>query len=318
MSIVLRRIAAALVALGPALAAPSLAHAQTLERVAAVVNDDAVTLSALGARMQMAIASSGLPNDDETRRRLGPQILRQLIDERLKIQEAKRLGFEATDEDLERALQDIAKQNGVPPQELRAVLARMGIPFGTLVDKMRADIAWSKLVRAQLRPQVAVGEEEVDEVLARLETAVGQPEYLVAEIFVGVDRPEDDAQARELANRLAAEMTSGRASFSAVARQFSQSASAASGGDLGWVRASDLPEELGAAIQAMQPGQATTPLRGVDGYYLLLLRDRRQIAAGTLPSREQIMNALGDERLNLLQRRLLRDLRSDAYVDVRL
>ena len=132
-----------------------------------------------------------------------------------------------------------------------------------------------------------------------------------------MDTPEREDEVRRLADRLYEQIGQG-ASFTAVARQFSQSAGATNSGDLGWVQQGQLPEELDAALRQLRPGQATRSIRSVTGYHILLLRDQRTVAAGeSLPPRDQIMNALGQERLDMLQRRLLRDLRRSAFVDLR-
>src|SRR3546814_18280943 len=78
-----------------------------------------------------------------------------------------------------------------------------------------------------------MGEEVMDGALARLEANRGRPEYLVAEIFLGVDEPEREAEVRRLAESLVQQIRQGNP-FPGIARQFSQAAGAASGGDLGW------------------------------------------------------------------------------------
>jgi len=134
---------------------------------------------------------------------------------------------------------------------------------------------WQAVVTRRLRPQVQVTSEEIDEAVQRIAATSDQPQRLLAEIFLAVDSVEQEAEVRELAYRLHDEIKKG-ASFPAVARQFSQAASAGAGGDLGWVEAGQLPTELEQAVQALKPGELSEPLETLNGYYLILVRDQRQ------------------------------------------
>jgi peptidyl-prolyl cis-trans isomerase SurA len=298
----------------PAVAAPP---ARSTEGIAAVVNDDIISMSDLTARLQLALVSSGLPNTQETRQKLTPQVLRSLVDERLQLQEATRANVSVTDKEINEAFSKVAEQNRMQRDQLEKMLASQGVPRSTLESQIRSTIAWGKLVQRRLRPSIEIGQEEIDQVIQRIQANAGKPEYLAAEIFLAVDAPEREDDVRRLADRLYEQIGQG-ASFPAVARQFSQSAGAAAGGDLGWVQQGQLPEELDGALKQLRPGQATRPIRSITGYHILMLRDERTVAAAnSLPPREQIMNSLGQERLDMLQRRLLRDLRRSAFVDLR-
>jgi peptidyl-prolyl cis-trans isomerase SurA len=302
----------------PAVAAPvAPPPARSTEGIAAVVNDDIISMSDLTARLQLALVSSGLPNTQETRQRLTPQVLRSLVDERLQLQEATRANVSVTDKEINEAFSKVAEQNRMQRDQLEKMLASQGVPRSTLESQIRSTIAWGKLVQRRLRPSIEIGQEEVDQVIQRIQANAGKPEYLAAEIFLAVDAPEREDDVRRLADRLYEQIGQG-ANFTAVARQFSQSAGAAAGGDLGWVQQGQLPEELDSTLRQLRPGQASRPIRSITGYHILMLRDERAVAAAnSLPPREQIMNSLGQERLDMLQRRLLRDLRRSAFVDLR-
>jgi peptidyl-prolyl cis-trans isomerase SurA len=102
------------------------------------------------------------------------------------------------------------------------------------------------------------------------------PQNRVSEIFIGVDNPSQEDDAKRLAERLIDQIRGG-ANFGAVAQQFSQSPSAAVGGDIGWVTANQLAPELGNAIDKMKPGEMSYPVRTTAGYYLLYLLERRRL-----------------------------------------
>ena len=250
------------------------AGAQDSLRIAAVVNDDIISAYDLNARLSLALASSKVSNEAEARRRLAPQVLRTLIDDKLKIQEARRLSIRASKKDIDRALGRIERQNKLPRGGLGPYLAKNGIDMVVLIDQIEAEIVWSKAVNRRLRIQIQVGEDEIDEMLAQIEANKGKPEHRVVEIFLPVDEREDEQKTRLLAERLVQQLEAG-ASFRTLARNFSQSASAAVGGDLGWIKQGQLATEVDAALVKMRPGQMSKPIKTEDGYYVLLLIDRR-------------------------------------------
>jgi peptidyl-prolyl cis-trans isomerase SurA len=243
-------------------------------KIAAVVNDEVISVFDVVSRMRMVMISSSIADTPEMRQRIGPQVLRSLIDEKLELQEAKRQTVTATDAEVNNGLQQIEKQNNMKSGQLNELLKARGIDRGSLVDQLTAGIVWAKLVRRQAAQTTEISDEEVDEAVKRAKEHASEPQSRVAEIFLAVDNPAQDGEVRSLAERLTQQMRQG-ARFSAVAQQFSQSATAAVGGDIGWLRPDQLPPELGKAVSALRPGELSAPVRVGGGYYLLLVVDRR-------------------------------------------
>lgn len=269
---------------GAVLAAPAKPAASASgqgERIAAVVNQDAVTSSDVEARLRLALLGSGLPDNADVRQRLRPQAVRQLIDERLQLQEAKRMGFNVPPAEIDAGVERLAQQNGTSRANLMSMLASRSVPASTLRKQIEATIAWQRVLQRRIRQDVVVGREEVDAAYDRLKADIGKPEFLLAEIFLAVDRPSQDAEVQRLAQRLSEDLRRG-GNFVAVARQFSQSAGAANGGDMGWVRQGDLRNELDAALKSLRPGQLSQPIRSADGYHILLVRAQRAVGSRTV------------------------------------
>ena len=279
----LRAFAAILLVLSPALASAQV-------RVVARVNDDAITDFDLSQRIQFAIKTTGLQDSPDLRQRMASQILRQMIDERLQIQNAKRLGLPTSDAEVQQRLSEIERGAGMSPGQFKLFLQGIGVPYDIAAQQFEAQLAWGKVVRRKVRPQVEVSEAEIDDALARLRANVGKTESRVAEIFVPVDRTEGADEAKRSADRILDQLKRG-APFAAVAQQFSQGASAQTGGDLGWVLPGSLDPALDAAIDRLQPRQFSEPIRSPGGWHILYVVDRRQFAA-TRPD---------DVRLNLVQ-----------------
>lgn len=253
---------------------------QTVEtRIAAVVNDQVISVGDLRSRLKMVMLSSNMANTPENQQRIANQVLRTLVDEKLQMQEAKRQNITATDDEINKAIAQIAKQNNMQPDQLNEVLKASGIERSALVDQLTASIVWTKLVRRLVSQTNVVSDEEVDYALKRLNETASEPQSRVAEIFLAVDNPQQEDEVRRLADRLTEQMKQG-ARFSAIAQQFSQSATAAVGGDMGWVRPEQLSPELGKVVAQMRPGELSAPIRTPGGYYLLLVLDRRSGKAG--------------------------------------
>jgi peptidyl-prolyl cis-trans isomerase SurA len=256
-------------------AAGNPAAAQRVQRIAAIVNDEVVSVYDLESRMHLIIASSGLQPTEQLRERLTRQVLRGLVDERLRLQEAKRRNVPVTSSNLERAVTLIEEQNRLSKGGLDEFMKKNGIPRDTMMDQLRAQIAWSKLVNRQLRPRITIGDDEIDETLARIKERQGELEYRISEILLTVDRPEQDAEIRRTAGRLVDELRKG-ARFAAVAQQFSQAASASTGGDLGWIQAGALGEELAKRVPAMKEGEIVGPFATPGGIQVIRLDGKRR------------------------------------------
>jgi peptidyl-prolyl cis-trans isomerase SurA len=261
-------------------AAPlSAGQAQDVMRIAAVVNTEVISVYDLLARLHLIVASSNLPDTPEMRQRLAPQVLRGLIDERLKLQEAKRLNIKVSDEEFNAAVADIERRNNIPSGSFADFLKARGIDAATIFEQIRAGIAWSKVIQQRVRPRVQITDDEVRETMERIRANANRPRFAVSEIFLAVDTPEQEESVRQSAERILEQINKG-ASFATIARQFSQSATAAVGGDMGWVEEGQLDTDLDNALRKMQPGQIAGPIRTAGGYYILALRDKRAAGAG--------------------------------------
>lgn len=285
--------------------------------IAAVVNDDAVSRSDVARRMKLVLASSGLPDTVDIRGKLRPQIVSSLIDEMVMKQEGEKQDLSVEQAEIDRGFAALAQQNNMKPEQFEAMLRHAGIDPATLYSQIGAQIVWSKVVQTKLRPQVRISDRDVDDVIARMKRSVGKAEYLVAEIFLPTGDGGNIPRIRQLADRLVAEIRSGKASFFKLAQQFSKSPGAAGGGDLGWLAQDQIDPEILAALQSTGKNQVTAPVKTPDGFHILFLRDKRDITEDTLPSRDQLFYTLGTQRLDMLQRGYLRDLRAASFIEIR-
>ena len=257
-------------------AAAAGAGAQQVQYISAIVNDEVISAHDIEERLRLVLASAQVPDTPEIRRRLRDQVLRGLVDEMLQVQEAKRLNIRLTSQEIDRAITRVAKGNKTTADGLAAFLAARNIGLGTLLTRLRAELIWTKLLALRFAGTIQVGDDEVDEVIARLNANKGKPEYRISEIFLAVNTPDEEEEVRRNAVRLADEARRG-APFEAIAEQFSQAATAALGGEVGWLQPGQLGAEMEAALQTMSAGDISNPIRAQGGYFVIKLHDRRKI-----------------------------------------
>lgn len=299
-----------LIGLGQAQAAKSFG-------IAATVNKDAISESDVNDRMRLVFASSGLKNTKQNRDKLRPQALNSLIEEQLKLQEAQRQGLTVTQEDVDSGFQTMAQQNQMTPAQFASVLNQQGIPKATLMNQIKSQIAWTKVIAAVLRPKIDVSESDINARMERLKEAVGKIEYQTSEIFLPVNSEAEEEKTKALAENLIQEIKNKKAPFAVVAAQFSKSASAEQGGSLGWVQEGQLPKEQDLVLKSLNEGQISPPIRSLSGFHILTVAQKRTVSGETLPTQEEVLNAIGLQRLDRLQQRYLADIRSAAFIDRR-
>ena len=243
--------------------------------IAAIVNDEMISMYDLNTRIDSVIAFAGFSNTPENRQRVAPQVLASLINERVKLQEAARMGFTASPGRIKKSKADLERQNRMKPGQLKEFIARNNLQESSIEEQIKANIVWSRMIGSRYSRDVKITDEEINEVIEKQEKNKGQPEDLVFEIFLPIKQKQNEADVIRLAERLVQQIRKG-ANFSAIAQNFSQSSSASSGGSLGWTLRKELRPDLKSIVATMQPGQLVGPVRTNEGILIVLLRDTRK------------------------------------------
>jgi peptidyl-prolyl cis-trans isomerase SurA len=242
----------------------------------AVVNGFVITGTDIDQRVALVTSASEAPIAEEELLRLRVQVLRNLIDETLKIQAAAAAEMEVKREEVEQTYQQLAGQNFAgEPKKMDEYLQTIGSSPSSLKRQIEGEIAWENLLRRNIMPFVNVSADEVNDVLKRMNEAKGTDEYRLGEIFMSATT---ENRATVLANmqQIMTQLQAG-GSFVAYARQYSEATTAVVGGDLGWVRLGQLPPQLAAAARSMQPGQLQGPIEIPGGFSILYLINKRQV-----------------------------------------
>jgi peptidyl-prolyl cis-trans isomerase SurA len=290
-----RFISCALLICALAPAVQNTGVAQDMLRAAVVVNDEVISMFDLDMRLRLAILATGQRDNRQLRDRMTAQVIRVLIDEQLQEQEAKRLGITITDERVANAAEEIARRNKLTIEKFTSLLESRGILPEAFFDQVRGQLTWGALVARRLRPTVQITAEEVEEVVRRIAANRGTRQRRVSEIFLTVETALQEDEVRRSAERLFEQLRAG-ASFPSLARQFSESAAAARGGDLGWIQEGQLPEELDKVLAQMRPGMLSRPIRTLSGFHILLLGEERQASLGDVTLHlKQVLIAIPSE-----------------------
>ena len=265
-------LVALLLPAAPMPAAMAQSASAGVNSIVAVVNGDVVTRSEIDSRRRLLALSAGVSGDAGAQG--GDQILRLLIDERLRIQELSRRRIPVTDQDIASSITNIESRNGLPPGGVVQNLRRAGIEPRVLYDQIRAQIGWARLLRGMLGEQATVSDAEVNEYLNAQRARLGEPEFLISEIFIPVENPGQEAQVRRFVTDVIQRLRQG-VPFAMVAAQFSQSQSAIQGGAMDWMTADRFDTAVASILRQMPEGAISNPIRVPGGFEIVLLRDKR-------------------------------------------
>lgn len=246
-----------------------------IRKATAIVNGDVITGSDIDQRMALIIASQQTQLPPEAIEQFRAQVLRNLIDESIQIQAALQQELAIEDREVDVQYARVAQNVRQTPEAFTAYLRSIGSSERSLKRQIRGEMSWERLQRRQIEPFVTVGEEEVREMIARMTARRGSAEYRVAEIFLS-STPETAVEVSANAQRMVEQIRAG-ASFPAYARQFSEASTAALGGDLGWVRVEQLPDELATLVPQMPVGSVSSPIPVPGGVSIIAVADSRQI-----------------------------------------
>ena len=253
----------------------------------AIVNDAVITGTDVDQRVALIIAANNVKPNDEEREQLRRQVLSGLIDETLQIQEAKAAEVTITKDEIDRGFSGVARSFNKPVPELRVYLRQIGSSERSLRRQIEAELAWSRYLRRKVEPFINVGDTEVESILKRLQANQGSEEFHVKEIYLTATEDREQQVLSE-ARALMAVIQKGEKPFEQVAQERSEATTRAVGGDLGWVRAGQLPETLAQAAVEMKVNQLAGPVPVPGGYSILYLVDTRKV--GTADARDAVLN----------------------------
>jgi len=251
-------------------------QAQPLERIAAVVDEDVILQSELDRAVANIVAQyADRQNQLPPRQVLERQVLERLILVKLQTTRAGETGVRVGDAEVDSAINNIAQQNNLSPDQLRQQLARDGMSIDDFRSSLRDEILVQRLRQRFAQSRISVSDAEVD---AAMTSQAGAMQYHLAHILVALPEgatPEQIATGQQKIDGIKSLLDRNEMQFAAAAVRYSDSPNALEGGDLGWRSLDEIPVAFANAIRSMQPGNVIGPIRGPSGFQLLQLVETR-------------------------------------------
>ena len=260
-------------------------------RIAAVVNNSIITKADLMNRLRFAALSSGLEPTPENLDKIKLQMLRVMIDEKLQLEVGRKYKIEISSDHIQDTIKDIERSNGMPEGAIVQMMKDNNIPLKTFEDQARAQLTWLVFIREKYplktledqvkkkytqdaSPSLQITDWEIEQELKLQKEKDTKTQYHLAEIVLPFDHPDQEESIKQNLNQLIGELEKG-AHFSALAQQFSGSATAAQGGDMGWLTEDQLEPEIKETLYHLQPGQLSVPIRTAQGYVIIAFIERK-------------------------------------------
>ena len=277
----MKKFAFLLIAAQLAFATP--APAQTIDGIAAVVNEDVILRSEVKLATDNIVAQNAqraadLPPRDILER----QVLERLIMMRLQIARANSSGMRVEDAEVDQAVASIAQQNNLTTAQLVSQATQGGMSEKAFRKTIADELLLQRMKMAYAQSTIRVSESEVDNVLSSL--SKGGTQYHLANIVVTLPEGATSEQielGQKKIDGIKAQIDRGEMDFTAAAMRYSNAPNALDGGDLGWRAIEEVPPAFAQQLVNMQQGEILGPVRGTTGFQLLKLVDIRQNAAGT-------------------------------------
>jgi peptidyl-prolyl cis-trans isomerase SurA len=238
----------------------------------------------------------------------------------IQVQHATKAGVKVSDENVNAALQDVAKRNGMTLTQLPEALAKQGVDYPTYREEIRREITLQMLRQRDVMQHISVTPREIDQFLDKqAKTPSERNEYNVSHILIAVGQEASQSQLDAAAKRAedVYERAKGGEDFAKLAVAYSNSQTAFDGGALGWRKGSELPTFLTDIVAKLKPGEVSEPLRTPTGFHIIKLNEVRggsqQSVEDQVHVRHILMktNELADDatvklKLNALRERILK------------
>lgn len=297
------------------------ASAETVSRIAAVVNKDIITTHELDRTLQEQLAKMEKQPSPAQLGALRQELLSRMIEETLVQQRIEALNLRVSDEEIETALLDVQKKNKLTRAELKDAVLVQGFEFEDYLENMRKQILRYKLISEEVRSQVDVPESEIVEYYrAHLEDYRLAPEVSLSAISFPV-HSKASAQERQKITEIAAEALARlqkNEDLETVAASYNETYGA-TGGELGSFVYGDLIPEFLAATEGLEVGAYSEPVAAANGIHLLRVDER---SPGGLRQFEEvrfdIFQVIMDQKTDARIKEWTRALKAKAFIDIRL
>jgi peptidyl-prolyl cis-trans isomerase SurA len=299
---------------------------RTLNRVAALVNGDVITLHDLQERAGLAWRQAESEPEGPARDRARAKALRgafdALVAERLLDAQAKEMGVEVTEQEIDQVIADTKQRFRLDDEALDRALAAEGSNRQAYRLRVKRDLEGYRVVQLKVRARIKVTDEDLKNYYQQHEQEFASGyEIKVRHVFLQVPAgaaPADEARVREKGQKVLARLKAGE-DFAKVAREVSQGPSAADGGDLGWLRRGVIQPEVERVAFALETGQVSDLIRTKTGFQIIRVEGRRGGEPRPFDQvKDEIRDKLTNDQADVLRQQYVADLRKDAFIEVKM
>ena len=278
-------------------------------KISAIINGEMVSNKDLQERANLFSLTTGMPVNEKNKKMIANKVLQNTVDEKIKLQEAKLQGVSVSDLEVKEAYLNFEKSNGVQKGQFEKVLNEYKVSKDMFMTQIRANLLWNKLVARKVGRNIGVSQKEVEDEFERIKKDMKTPKYMVSEIVI----PRKDGEhIDELVEILKTDPR-----FELYAVQFSQSASAPSGGKLGWVTSGQLALPLENTIKSLKVGEISRAILYRNDYYIFRLDKvyKPSKKQQDLPSEDEVRKFIENRKADELANKYIRDLRNRSVVE---
>lgn len=295
------------------------AYAEIVDRIVAVVNDSAITMSELNA------ATAGLGDikgaDKDKRKRImetKSKVLDQLIEKKLVEQAANKAGITVSEKEIDNAIEDVKRQNNIGEEELLSALAKNGLTFKEYREQLKEQIRQVKFINKEFRSNIKISDEDVESYYAQNKEKFSGPVMhrlrLVSFYSAGQDSKEAEKKAKDVLV-----LAKKGEDFAKLAKKYSEGPNAQEGGDLGYVKTGEMDKAIEKAATGLKDGEISGIIKTSTGFHIIQLLDKRK-------SEPKPFSAVGDEIKNIIFQKIIDEryrlwldgMMKKAYIEVRL
>lgn len=300
------------------LLSPLAVSSEVVDRIVAIINDSIITLSELNAATAVAIdrMSAGDKKDPKKVQEIKSGILDSIIEQKLVKQASDKAGIDISEREIDIAVDDIKRQNNMTQEQLLLALAQSGLTMKEYKEQLKEQIRQVKFINKEFRSKISIQDEDIEDYYRQNMTEFYGPAlYRVNMIFL----PGKDKKVQAMKLKTVNEAFSKGEEFRDVASHYSDGPNASGGGDLGYLKLSEMDKKIAEAAASLKPGQTSPPIATAEGVYFIQLTDLKQSEPKSIDEvrgaiHDRLFKKIMDERFNFW----LTEVKKYAHIEIRL
>ncbi len=299
---------------------PHTTFCKIVDGIAAIVNDDIITISELNEESKPfieKILNSNLPSSQkkEEIKKLRKKILNKMIDDTLILQFGKKMGYKVSEKQVDEVIQNILRKNNITIFELKDFLKQQNISYKSYREKLKKEILIARVINSYVKKDIKIPEKEIEKYVNTHFKKDEDTEYHIKQILFL--RKNFNSEKEKLIKKILKELKNKKNKFSILAKKFSEGPFKNNGGDLGFFKKNELLPQIRKAVENMKPGDIKVVKTRIGIHIIKLVDIKSKNQKMTLlmkKAEEELKNKLLDKKL----KEWLKELRQQALIIVKI